>query len=127
GAGGGGGGGGAPRPPPPGREAAARAAADGAQARAALEVTAAERHLRVALTRLEIARRSEEQAAEAHRIVSRKYDGGLATVAELLDAADAEMRTRLGRSSARYETLIAIAERRQAQGRTLEPLTALDP
>src|SRR5581483_7129362 len=53
-----------------GREAAAQAAADGAQARAALEVAAAERHLRVALTRLEIARRSEEQAAEAHRIVS---------------------------------------------------------
>ena len=50
------------------------------------------------------------QAPEAHRIVARKYDGGLATVGELLDAAAVETATRLGDAAARYEVIVAMAE-----------------
>ncbi len=73
-----------------GRVDAARAGADAARAQAGLELAQATDALALALVRLEIADRSVVQAQEAHRIVSRKYDGGLATVSELFDAAAME-------------------------------------
>ena len=75
-----------------GREASARAQADGAVARARLEVEQTRTALTVALTRLDIAERAVAQSAEAHRMVARKYESGLATVAELLDAQATEVR-----------------------------------
>lgn len=109
-----------------GREAAARAGVEAADARVQLEIAQAENARRVALRRLEIAERATRQSGEAHRIVARKYDGGLATVQELLDAAAIETQTRLGLSSAVYDAVVAEAARRQALGMDVAALTALE-
>jgi len=109
-----------------GREAEARALAEAAGAEAALDVERTAHALEVALQRLAIAEQAVTQAAEAHRIVTRKYDGGLATVIELLDAAAAETGTRLRHSSARYDLIVAEAARRLARGLPLDDLTSLD-
>lgn len=109
-----------------GRRAGARAMAEAATAQADLEIATARDRQAVTLARLAIAERSVAQAAEAHRIVGRKYDGGLATASELLDAATMETATRLGLSAARYDLIVAAAEARQAQGLDLGALVALD-
>lgn len=101
------------------RKRAADARLDAARAQAALELSAAENARVVALRRLEIAERAAAQSAEAHRIVTRKYEGGLATVAELLDAASIETQSALGLSAARYQGIVADAERRRAGGSDL--------
>jgi len=98
------------------RLAAASAAAEATLARAQLEVEQAESSRRVALARLDIAQRGVRQSEEAHRIVSRKYAGGLATVLEMLDAAAAETRTRLMLADARYGGLVSAAERLRVVG-----------
>jgi outer membrane protein len=99
----------------------ARAASDAAHARARLEVEETKTALAVALTRLTIAERAADQSAEAHRIVARKYSGGLATVVELLDAQAVETGSALGLAGARYGVIAAAAERRRALG--LDPGT----
>jgi len=66
------------------------------------------------------------QSGEAHRIVARKYDGGLATAVELFDAAAEETGARLGYADARYQAVVALAQRRRAAGLDLDPLTTLE-
>lgn len=105
-----------------GRSRTARAMAEAAGAQANLELAQATEGLGVALVRLEIAERSVEQASEAHRLVSRKYAGGLATVTELFDAFALETLSGLNQVHARYETLLAAAERRTAMGLDLSVL-----
>jgi outer membrane protein TolC len=109
-----------------GREVAARAGAEAAAAQARLEVEQAENDWTVALERMRIAREAVEQSGEAHRIVGRKYGGGLATVLELLSAAATETESSLRFSSARYEAIAAAAERLQALGLDPAALTTLD-
>ncbi len=109
-----------------GRADAARAAAEAAEASARLERDATRTRLEVALAQLGIAEVSVAQGAEAHRIVARKYAGGLATVAELLGAAAVETQTRLGLSEARYQAIVADAAARQAAGADLMALTVLE-
>ncbi|MBI2795378.1 MAG: TolC family protein [Gemmatimonadetes bacterium] len=109
-----------------GREAAARAAADGVTARARLERDDAERALRVALERLSLAERSAVQGADAHRIVERRYEGGLAAVTELLDAQATQTATALGVAKARFDVVAALAARRLALGLDPGSLAALD-
>lgn len=109
-----------------GRESAARAEADAASAKAKLDVEESRTRLQVALARLAIAERAAAQSAEAHRIVSRQYEGGLATIAELLDAQAADVRSSLGLSQARYAAIVAGAERRQALGLDPAGIAALD-
>ena len=101
-------------------------AAEAATAQAALDRRQADAALVVALARLRIAERAVDQSAEAHRIVSRKYDGGLATVVELLDAAAIETQTRLAFAVARFQTIAAAAGRLRALGLALTPITTLD-
>ena len=67
-----------------------------------------------------------KQATDAHRIVGRKYAGGLAPVVELLDAAAIETQTRLGHAGARYALLVGTAERRKALGLDPAALRTLD-
>lgn len=107
------------------RERAARVGAEAAAARARLEIEQAEMRRDVARQRLEIARRAIRQSTEAHRIVARKYEGGLATIAELLDAAAIETQSGLGLSAAIHELIIAEAERRHATGMDLGALASL--
>ncbi len=98
---------------------AARAGLDAARANADLELQSAEVAVSVASNALGSAARSVTQAAEAHRIVTRKYAGGLATVSELLDAQAAELGARLGASAAQYDLLVARATLAQARGEDL--------
>lgn len=100
---------------------------DGVTAEAGLALEASRVALATAMARLDIARQAVAQSAEAHRIVARKYEGGLATVAELLDAAAAETQAQLGLSAARFGLVSAMADRLRAIGAEPSRLTLLDP
>lgn len=105
----------------------AEAAASGASmvvANAAVERQAAAASLTVAEQVLGIARNSVSQASEAHRIVARKYAGGLAAVTELLDAQAAELAARLAAARAAYDLVMAQAELARANGSNLTSLAA---
>jgi outer membrane protein TolC len=106
--------------------AAARAQSEATAANARLDVEQTRIALGVALTRLEIGERAAAQSAEANRIVGRKYEGGLATVVELLDAQAAETQSALSLSQARWAAIVAAAERRRAVGLDPATLAVLD-
>ena len=109
-----------------GRAQAALAHEEAARANARLEIEQTRTSLSVALTRMDIAERATAQSAEAHRIVSRKYSGGLAGVVELLDAQAAETQSALALSQARWGAIVAAAERRRALGLDPASLASLD-
>ncbi len=109
-----------------GRRESAQAGYEAAQAQADLERQQTASDLEVALTRMSIAARSVAQAEEAHRIVTRRYEGGLATAVELFDAAAQETRARLESAGARYAAILAVARGVRAAGEDLSPLAALD-
>ncbi|HEX9166866.1 MAG TPA: TolC family protein, partial [Gemmatimonadales bacterium] len=108
------------------RAAQAGAMAEAAEAQARLDVATRRKELDVALATVAIAERAVAQSAEARRIVARKYEGGLATVTELLEANALETRSRLERSAATYRALVAAAAWRQALGGDGTELTTLD-
>jgi hypothetical protein len=66
------------------------------------------------------------QSAEANRIVARKYQGGLASIVDLLDAQSVETESALALSDARYRVIVADAERLRAIGGDPAVLAALD-
>ena len=105
---------------------AARAQAEAAEANARLELEKTRTSLQVALARLSIAERAVAQSREAHRIVGRKYEGGLASVSELLDAQAVETQSAVNFSYARWSVIVAAAERRRALGGDPGYLQALD-
>lgn len=109
-----------------GRARAAEAQAQGARANAEVELEQTRTTLSVALARLGIAERAAAQSAEAHRIVSRKYSGGLAGVVELLETQAVETQSALALSQARFGTIVAAAERRRALGLDPASLASLD-
>jgi outer membrane protein TolC len=109
-----------------GRSDAALALSEAAEAGASLERQSTRTRIEVAIARLGIAETSVAQSVEAHRLVARKYDGGLATIAELLGAAALETVTRLDLSQARYQVIVADAELRRAAGVDLRGLTVLE-
>lgn len=109
-----------------GRRLDAQAQAEAAQAQGRLEILQARSAVEVALAQMAILDTSVTQSMEAHRIVQRKYEGGLATVFELFDAAAQETATRLGASRAKHDAIIALAERQRAGGADLMPLAALE-
>jgi outer membrane protein TolC len=98
------------------RAQAGQVALAAARAQAGYEVSKANIERELALSRLDIAERGLRQSAEAHRIITRKYEGGLASVVELLDGAAVETGARLGFSHARYAGIVAAAEARKAAG-----------
>ena len=108
------------------RRSAAEAAAEAAEARGRLELQEAVNALDVALAQMAITGQAVGQSTEAHRIVARKYEGGLATVVELFDAAAEETAARLGFAEARYNAIVAVAQSRRASGRSLAVLADLD-
>ncbi len=106
---------------------AAEAVSEAARATATLDVQSAGINVTVASQSLAIATGAVAQAAEAHRVVGRKYEGGLAAVTELLDAQATEIGTRLAESKARYDLLIAQATLAHARGDNLNTIAmALD-
>lgn len=100
--------------------------AEAAEARATVELAQATDQLAVALARLDIAERAVRQSAEAHRIMGRKYEGGLASVVELFDAGAAETQSRLQLAAARYDAIVAAGTRRVAGGLDLSVLSNLE-
>lgn len=103
---------------------AARTGREALEAGARLEAVAAERALAVARLAVASTTRGAAQAVEAHRIVARKYEGGLATVAELLDAQATALGADLAASRARHDLLLALATLRHVRGADLMPLAA---
>ena len=108
------------------RTEAAHAMRDGAVAQATLEQAQSLSAVEVALARLAIAERGVGQAAAAHRLVARKYEGGLAAIPELLGASAAEMQAQLAEAGARYALIVALADRLQATGNNPAWLSRLD-
>ncbi|MBL8982636.1 MAG: TolC family protein [Gemmatimonadetes bacterium] len=108
------------------RAEAAHAMRDGAVAQAALEQAQTLSAVEVALARLAIAERGVGQATAAHRLVARKYEGGLAAIPELLAASTAEMQAQLAEAAARYALIVALADRLQATGHNPAWLSRLD-
>lgn len=104
----------------------AHSMAELARAQATLDDERTRTALTVALERLTIAERAEQQAAEALRLVERRYAGGLAPVTEWLDAQASATASALAHSAARYETIGAIADRRHALGADPGALASLD-
>ena len=58
--------------------------------------------------------------------MQKRYDGGLATIAELLAAESSATGTALAHAAARYAVIDAIATWRRASGGDPAALTALD-
>ncbi len=108
------------------RSEVARVHAEAIRAQALLEVASARSELEVALQRLTIAERGAVQAAEAHRLVARRYQGELATVAELLEAQATETASALALSHARYGVITSAAAMLQAAGADPGIMTMLD-
>jgi outer membrane protein TolC len=108
------------------RETSAQAQVEAARANGRLQVEQTRTVVSVALTRLELSERGVAQSAEAHRIIARKYEGGLASVTELLDAQMIDTQSALAFAQARYTVIVAAAEHRLAIGRDPATLAVLD-
>jgi outer membrane protein TolC len=66
------------------------------------------------------------QSREAHRLVEKRYAGGLVTVAELLGAETAATGAALAEAAARYTLIDALAQHRRAIGADPGALAQLD-
>jgi outer membrane protein TolC len=108
------------------REASAKAGQEAALAQGQFEADASRRAVVVALQRLDLATRVAEQSREAHRLVEKRYAGGLATIAELLGAESQATGAALAHAAARYTLIDAIATHRRAIGADPAELAILD-
>lgn len=80
------------------------------RAQQAMERDVEHARLADALERLDIERGSLEQAAESHRIVSRRYDEGMATITERIEAGALETRIRLEMVGLRQIAVSSLAK-----------------
>lgn len=108
------------------RRVGARAESDGAAAAARLDADTTRRAIAVALMRLDLAQLAHDQSREAHRLVEKRYVGGLATIAELLAAESSATGAALARSAALYAVIDAIAIHRRAIGADPGELSVLE-
>jgi outer membrane protein len=102
------------------RERAGRRAIEraGAETAIRLEVRAAAAGLGAARARLEAIGAAHTQAREARRIIRDRYEHGLADVAALLRAAEAEEEAATSRLAAEIDLAVAAASLHRALGRT---------
>jgi outer membrane protein TolC len=91
----------------------------------ALERDAERARLASALERLEIQRGSLEETVESHRIVSRRYEEGLATIAERIEAGALETKIRLEAVSLRQEIVSSLSKLALLEGRDPSELVSL--
>ena len=108
-----------------GRAREAEAGEAALRARRSLELEAERSNLSDALARLSVLRGSLAQAAEAHRIVRRRWEEGLATAADRIEAGALETRIRLEAVSLRREIVGSLAEIRLLEGRDPAALASL--
>ena len=80
----------------------------------------------MSLQQLTLAGQSVDQSREAYRLVQKRYDGGLATIAELLAAEASATSASLAHAAARYALIDAIAMWRRASGGDPSALIALE-
>lgn len=101
-------------------EAGARARAEHENVRAAVqvEVVSALRRLESARARQAAGRAAVDQARESQRIVRDRFDAGLASVNDVLQASMAVLDADNHRTSALVDTLVSDAKLRRALGRT---------
>ncbi|MGB6782996.1 MAG: TolC family protein [Terracidiphilus sp.] len=106
------------------KEAAAKARVDAQvsayQQQVRLEVTQAHIQRQTAEQSLETARAAVAQSAESLRILSNRYNAGLATITDLLRGEDAERQSQTNYWQAVYGNAVAYAQLLYAQG-TLTP------
>lgn len=110
-----------------GRMREAETGREALRARQAMEREAEQAKLKAALERLEIERGSLEQTLEAHRITSRRYEEGLATIAERIEAGALETRIRLEMVASRQEVVSSLAKLSLLEGRDPAELVSLVP
>jgi outer membrane protein TolC len=91
----------------------------------ALERDSERAKLSASLERLDIERGSLEQVSESHRIVSRRYDEGLATIAERIEAGALETKIRLEMVALRQEAVTSLAKLALLEGRDPSDLISL--
>ncbi len=91
----------------------------------AMERDAEQARLTAALERLEIEHGSLEQVSESHRIVSRRYEEGLATIAERIDAGSLETKIHLEMVSLRQQAVSSLAKLALLEGRDPSFLASL--
>jgi outer membrane protein TolC len=108
------------------RRRAAAAGEEAARTNARVEADAATRAVRVALERLDLAAMNEAQSREAFRLVDKRYQGGLATIAERLGAETAATGAALAHAAARYALIDALVMHRRALGADPGALAVLD-
>jgi len=108
------------------RATGATAGAQAARMQSSLEADAARRGVVVALQRLALAEQSNAQSREAHRLVEKRYAGGLATIAELLGAEATATGSALAHAAARYALIDALATHRRASGADPAELSLLE-
>lgn len=106
------------------REAAA--GREAAHARAALDRQHTAAGIALALRQLDLTEQTIAQAEEAHRLVSRRYEGGLSTIAELLSTQSTLTQSRLNDAAARWGAIDAAVRRLHALGADPEQLVPLD-
>lgn len=82
-----------------------------------LEVRAALAHLEAAAARDEAGRAALAQATESRRIVRERYDGGLATMTDVLRAADAVLDAESRATAARMDAVLRAVALDRAVGR----------
>ncbi len=97
---------------------------EAAERSARLDIGARDATLATARARLAAALGAADLAAEARRVVTRRYEQGLATWTELAGAESALSATRLRELEARHGVLLAWAEREHALGRLTASLAA---
>lgn len=108
------------------RARSARAGEEAAQVNARVEADAAARAVTLATQRLDLAISAAAQSREAHRLVEKRYAGGLATIAELLGAETAATGAALAEAAARYALIDALAQHRRAIGADPGELAHID-
>lgn len=108
------------------RVAGAKASRDAALAESRLEADATLRGIVLALQRLDLADRAADASREAHRLVEKRYAGGLATIADLLAAESSATSAALGQAAARFAVIDAITAHRRATGADPADLADLD-
>ncbi|MCB0472426.1 MAG: TolC family protein [Flavobacteriaceae bacterium] len=85
-----------------------------------IQVKNAEDEYQLALKRLEVYAKSEEQAAENYRIVKDKFDNGLADTNDLLEADVAQLNARINKANARADIALQFYKMEAARGQLLE-------
>jgi outer membrane protein TolC len=96
----------------------ARLERDDARARAQVEIAAAVRRLDSAIARRELAEAAAQSARESARIVRDRFDAGLASTGDLLQASASTFDTEAQRTAALVDIIVSRATLDRALGRS---------